>query len=157
MIFVGEFDYTVDAQGRISLPGEWRCDGENSWIALPEGSDALILMPEAALLSFFAELQKMSLADPSLRLVVARLGSLARNCRCDRQGRMSFARSQLESAGINKNIKLIGAVTHIRACAPEKWDPQEIDQRISGSLGTVEKLGNDKGALAALVEGVLDL
>jgi hypothetical protein len=48
-------------------------------------------------------------------------------------------------------------VTHIRVCAPEKWDPEEIDARISGALGSVAKLGNDKGALAALVEGVLDL
>lgn len=157
MIFVGEFDYTVDPQGRISLPGEWRCEDENSWVALPEGRDALILMPESALLSFFTELQKLSLADPALRLAVARLGSLARNCRCDRQGRMSFSRSQLESAGINKSIKLIGAVTHIRVCAPEKWNPPEIDEKISASLGTVGKLSNDKGALAALVEGVLEL
>ena len=157
MIFVGEYDYAVDPQGRISLPGEWRGDGENSWVALPEGSEALILMPEAALLSFFTELQKLSLADPALRLVVARLGSLARNCRCDRQGRMTLVRSQLESAGINKNIKLIGAVTHIRVCAPEKWNPQEVDGRITNSLGSVERIGNDNGALAALVEGILDL
>lgn len=157
VIFVGEYDYSVDPQGRISLPGEWRCDGESSWIALPENDCALLLMTESALMEFFAELQKLSVADPALRLAAARLGSLARNCRCDRQGRLSLARNQLENAGISKNIKLIGAVTHIRVCAPEKWDPEEIDARISGALGSVAKLGNDKGALAALVEGVLDL
>jgi division/cell wall cluster transcriptional repressor MraZ len=157
MIFVGEYDYSVDPQGRVSLPGEWRGEGESSWVALPENDTALLLMSESALLSFFTELQKFSVADPSLRLAAARLGALARSCRCDRQGRLSLARSQLESVGISKNIKLIGAVTHIRVCAPEKWDPEEIDARISGALGSVAKLGNDKGALAALVEGVLDL
>ena len=77
MIFVGEYDYSVDPQGRISLPGEWRSDGESSWIALPENDSALILMSESALLAFFAELQKLSVADPALRLTAARLGSLA--------------------------------------------------------------------------------
>lgn len=157
MIFVGEYDYSVDPQGRISLPGEWRCDGESSWIALPENDSALLLMTENALLAFFAELQKLSVADPSLRLAAARLGSLARSCRCDRQGRVSLAKSQLESVGISKNIKLIGAVTHIRLCAPEKWVIDDVDSRISGSLSAVAKIGNDNGALAALVEGVLDL
>lgn len=157
MIFVGEYDYSVDPQGRISLPGEWRSEGESSWVALPENDAALLLMSESALMAFFAELQKLSVADPSLRLATARLGSLARSCRCDRQGRLALAKNQLEAVGITKNIKLIGAVTHIRLCAPEKWIIDDIDQRISSSLGSVAKLGNDNGALAALVEGVLDL
>ena len=157
MIFVGEYDYCVDPQGRVSLPGEWRGEGESSWIALPENDSALLLMSESALLDFFAELQKLSVADPSLRLASARLGSLARSCRCDRQGRLTLAKNQLEQAGINKNIKLIGAVTHIRLCAPEKWNVEDVDSRISGTLTSVAKLGNDNGALAALVEGVLDL
>ena len=157
MIFVGEYDYSVDSQGRVSLPGEWRGEGESSWVALPENDTALLLMSESALLSFFSELQKFSVADPSLRLAAARLGALARSCRCDRQGRLSLAKNQLETAGISKNIKLIGAVTHIRLCAPEKWNPGDVDSRISGALGGMSRLGNDNGALAALVEGILDL
>ena len=157
MIFVGEYDYSVDPQGRISLPGEWRCEGECSWIALPESDSALLLMTEDALMAFFTELQKLSVADHSLRLAAARLGSLARSCRCDRQGRLTLAKNQLETVGVSKNIKLIGAVTHIRLCAPEKWVPEDVDLRISSSLGSMAKGGNDKGALAALVEGVLDL
>lgn len=157
MIFVGEYDYSVDPQGRISLPGEWRNEGESSWVALPENDSALLLMSESALLDFFTELQKLSVADPALRLAAARLGSLARSCRCDRQGRVTLAKNQLEAAGISKSIKLIGAVTHIRLCAPEKWVVEDVDSRISGNLTSVAKLGNDNGALAALVEGVLDL
>lgn len=156
MLFVGEYDYTVDPQGRVSLPGEWRCEGENSsFVALPEGANALVLMSESAFLSFFIELQKLSLADPALRLAGARLGSLARNCRCDRQGRLTLCKTQLESVGIVKNIKLIGAVTHIRICSPEKWDPETVDSKVSGALTIVEKRSNDNGALAALIEGVL--
>lgn len=157
MIFVGEYDYSVDPQGRISLPGEWRGEGESSWVALPENDTALILMSENVLLEFFTQLQKLSVADPALRLAAARLGSLARSCRCDRQGRLSLAKNQLESVGISKNVKLIGAVTHVRLCAPEKWDIADVDSRISGTLGQLGKVGNDNGALAALVEGVLDL
>ena len=157
MIFVGEYDYSVDPQGRIALPGEWRGDSENTWIALPEKDEALLLVTENAFLAFFTELQKLSVADPSLRLAGARLGSLARSCRCDRQGRLGLAKSQLEQIGISKNIKLIGAVTHIRICAPEKWNPEKVDSCISDSLGALAKVCGDGGALAALVEGVLDL
>ena len=157
MVFVGEYDYSVDPQGRIALPGEWRGDSENTWIAFPEKDEALILVTESAFLAFFAELQKLTVADSALRLAGARLGSLARSCRCDRQGRLGLAKNQLEQIGISKNIKLIGAVTHIRICAPEKWDPEKVDSRISDSLGSVEKMCGDGGALAALVEGVLDL
>ena len=156
MIFVGQFDYTVDVQGRINLPGEWRSEGENSWILLPDGAQALILTTEKALMSFFAELQKLSLAEPSLRLAAARIGSLARSCRCDRQGRLALPKARLEAAGIDRNIRLIGAVTHIRLCAPENWESGAVDLRLSESLDTLERLGNDGGALASLVEGLLN-
>ena len=157
MLFVGQFDYTVDLQGRINLPGEWRSDGSSAaFILVPEGADALVLMPEDDFLSFFTELQKLSLADPDLRLAAARLGAVSRSCRCDRQGRLTLPRTQLENAGISKSIKLIGAVTHIRICAPEKWDVEGIDRSISGKLKRLERIGNDNGALAALIEGVMD-
>ena len=156
MIYLGEFDYAVDAQGRVSLPGEWRGEDESSWVLLPEGKKALLLTTEEALNAFFAELQKLSLADPALRLAAARLGSLARSCRCDRQGRLALPKSHLEGAGIGKTIKLIGAVTHIRLCAPENWDTAQVNADVAGSLNTVKKLGNDRGALAALIEGMTD-
>lgn len=157
MLFVGQFDYAVDAQGRINLPGEWRSDENSStFILIPEGTEAIILIPEESFLSFFTELQKLSLADPELRLAAARLGAVSRSCRCDRQGRVTLPKVQLEGAGISKNIKVVGAVTHIRICAPEKWDLVSIDNVIAGKIKRIEKLGCDNGALAALIEGVLE-
>lgn len=157
MLFVGQFDYAVDAQGRINLPGEWRSDENSStFILIPEGSEAIILMPEESFLSFFTELHKLSLADPELRLAAARLGAVSRSCRCDRQGRLTLSKVQLEGAGISKSIKLVGAVTHIRICTPEKWNIADIDSVVSGKIKRIEKIGNDNGALAALIEGVLD-
>ncbi|MBQ7694225.1 MAG: hypothetical protein IJT50_03790 [Lentisphaeria bacterium] len=156
MIYLGDFEYTVDVQGRITLPGEWRSEEESSWVLLPEGKTALILTTEEALGAFFAELQKLSLADPALRLASARLGSLARSCRCDRQGRLALPKTQLEAVGISKTVKLLGAVTHIRLCAPENWKPGEVDTAVAGALNTVKKLGNDRGALASLIEGLID-
>ena len=127
-----------------------------TFILVPEGTEALVLMPEDDFLSFFTGLQKLSLADPELRLAAARIGAVSRSCRCDRQGRLTLPKIQLENAGISKNIKLIGAVTHIRICAPEKWNVENIDNIVAGKLKRIEKLGNDNGALAALIEGVLE-
>ena len=156
MIYLGDFEYTVDVQGRITLPGEWRSEEESSWVLLPEGKTALILTTEEALSAFYAELQKLSLADPALRLASARLGSLARSCRCDRQGRLALPKPQLEAVGITKTVKLLGAVTHIRLCSPENWNPGEVDTAVAGVLNTVRKLGGDRGALASLIEGLVD-
>lgn len=157
MIFVGKYDFSVDPQGRISFPGEWRTLPDDfGWVILPESDRALLLMPESGFLDFFYALQKLTLSDPELRLAAARVGAEAKQGHCDRQGRLTLPKNMLESCGVTKAVTLIGAVTHIRVCAPEKWDPAKIDSALSSAIRRIGKLADDRGALEMLIEGVMD-
>ncbi len=156
-MFYGEHDRTLDPQCRISLPCEWRSRDEDSeLVMLPAPGNALILLPGDTLHDFFEKLQDESIANPEIQMAFAFLGSRARVCRCDKQGRLPLDRKKLEAVGITGQVKLIGALTHIRICAPENWQVPQDETVLAGYLGNIRNAG--KGAadgLAAVLSSVL--
>ena len=113
-LFVGNYDHVLDAQGRVSLPSDWRNkDQETELVMIPTRDQALLLLPLATFMEFVSKAGKLAIANPKMQMALAYLGSASRRCRCDKQGRMALDREKLDSIGVKKNLKLIGAVTHV--------------------------------------------
>ena len=148
-LFVGEYDHVLDAQGRVALPSDWRSrDGETELMMIPAWDKALLLIPQATFVEFAGKVGTKHMGDKKIQLALALLGRASRRCRCDKQGRMALDRGMLDSIGVEKKLKLIGAVNHIRICAPENWklpdNPDEylnMIQQISGGRDGLEALG----------------
>ena len=154
-LFLGEFDHALDPQGRLTLPKEWRnADGETALVMIPARDRALLLLPVAVFLEFVERARKFAIANAKIQAAFAYLGSRSRECRCDKQGRIALDRKMLESAGIDSRLKLIGAVTHIRICAPENWQLPD-DAAAAEYLNEIDRLSGDDGALGSLLEGIL--
>ena len=154
-LFLGEFEHTLDPQGRLTLPKEWRnADGGTALVMIPARDRALLLLPVAAFLEFVERAKKFAIANAKLQAAFAYLGSRSRECRCDKQGRISLDRKMLDSAGIASQLKLIGAVTHIRICAPENWSVPDAETAAE-YLNEIDRLSEDGGALGSLLEGIL--
>ena len=155
-LFVGEFDHVLDAQGRVSLPSDWRSrDGETELMMIPSRDKALLLLPVATFFEFIGKVGKMAIANPGMQRALAYLGSQSRRCRCDKQGRMALDRAKLDSIGVGKNLKLIGAITHIRICAPENWMLPENPDEYLNEIQQVSDGNNGFDALGGLLQGVL--
>ena len=148
-LFVGNYDHVLDAQGRVSLPSDWRNkDQDTELVMIPTRDQALLLLPLATFMEFVSKAGKLAIANPKMQMALAYLGSASRRCRCDKQGRMALDREKLDSIGVGKKLKLIGAVTHIRICAPENWkQPDNPDfylneiQQVSDGVDGLEALG----------------
>ncbi len=150
--FFGEYEHSLDSQGRLTIPSEWRRDGETRLILLPGRSNDLLLFPFATFREFLHKAGKLSLANKELQAALARIGARARDCRCDKQGRIKLDKNMLESIGVTAQLKMIGALTHIKLCSIESWqasddlgDDAYLDefQKISESVTQFEFPGAD--------------
>ncbi len=148
--FFGEHEHALDSQGRLTIPSEWRQDGETRLILLPGRDNDLLLFPYATFREFLLKAGKLSLANRELQAALARIGSRARDCRCDKQGRIKLDKSMLEAIGISGQLKMIGALTHIKICSVETWQKAEnrgddayLDelQKITESVNSFEFTG----------------
>ena len=154
-LFLGESEHTLDPQGRITLPKEWRSpDGETALVMIPARDQALLLLPVATFVEFVDRVRKFAIANAKVQAAFAYLGSRSRECRCDKQGRIAIDRKMLDEVGIGSQLKLIGAVTHIRICDLAQW--RQPDPAVAAEyLDEIRRLSEDDGALGALLEGIL--
>jgi len=153
-LFLGRYDHVLDAQCRVSLPSEWRRgDDAQELVMIPARDKALLLLPLDVFMDFVGKAGKLAIANPKMQLALAFLGSESRRCRCDRQGRMALDREKLNSIGVEKKLLLIGAVTHIRICAPENW---QLPESSDACWDEIQKVSDSDGAgdFAALMKGV---
>ena len=156
-MFFNRYERALDPQCRISLPSDWRNkDGDTEFIMFPAVGKALVLVPGNVLSRLFEKLQDESITDPKIQMAFAYLGSEARVCRCDKQGRMALDREKLDSIGVKKNLKLIGAVTHIRICAPENWIQPDNPDEYLNAIQQVSDGTDGLDALGGLLQGVFN-
>ena len=152
-MFFGDFDHALDAQGRITIPKEWRQPGgENDFVLFAGGCYSLLLFPLETFKEFFAKTRDESLLNPRLQLALSRFGASARQCRCDKQGRIALDRKLVERVGVCGKFKLLGAVTHIRLCPLDKWSEPNPDENCAAMDEIRSQSGGGiPGALEQLV------
>ena len=148
-MFFNSYERALDPQCRISLPSDWRSkDGDTEFVMFPAVGKALVLVPEEVLGRLFEKLQDESITDPKIQMAFAYLGSEARVCRCDKQGRLALDRKKLESIGVDSQLLMLGSVSHIRICAPENWNVPSDENTVRNCLGDIR--GADSEAAAKL-------
>ncbi|MBQ9788100.1 MAG: hypothetical protein IJW31_00670 [Lentisphaeria bacterium] len=143
VFFFGEYEHNLDSQGRLTIPSEWRQQQDTRLILLPGRANDLLLFPFATFREFLIKAGKLSLANKELQAALARIGAKARDCHCDKQGRIKIDKAMLQSINVTTTLKVIGAITHIKLCSVDTWNnmPDEGDdtyldelQKISDNL-----------------------
>ena len=143
-MFFNRYERALDPQCRISLPSDWRNkDGETEFVMFPAVGKALVLVPGDVLAKLFEKLQDESIIDPKIQMAFAYLGSEARICRCDKQGRLPLDRQKLELIGVESQLLLLGSVSHIRICAPENWDTPSGESTVEKCLGDIRNADSE--------------
>jgi MraZ protein len=142
VFYFGMYEHSLDSQGRVAIPSDWRQGEGDSRFILFQGEERdLLLFPFESFRSFLIKAQKVSFANPAAQHALQKFGSRARECRCDKQGRIRIEKGHLDAVGIADQVSMIGGVTHIKLCAPQNWN---ADDGGGISLAEVEKI-NDGG------------
>ena len=152
LFFCGDFSHALDSQWRVTLPSAWRSgEGEPHLVLFPGRDRDLLLFPYAMFREFLIRARSSALANPSAQAALAQIGRVVRDIRPDKQGRIKLEKEMLQAIGVENQLMMIGAITHIKLCAPQNWQPVELGDA-GVFLDEVQKLNSgDADGLSSLL------
>ena len=120
-MFMGEYNHTIDAKGRLIIPARFReLLGEE--FILTKGLDGcLSIYPLDEWNAFETKLRALPLTNKNARTFTRFFVAGATNCELDRQGRVLVPQPLREFAGLEKEVVLTGNLNRIEIWSKEKW------------------------------------
>lgn len=129
--YVGNFQHTLDAKNRLTIPAEWRSvDGAESFLALPHPEGYIAVLPPEEVQALRAKVAQKALSDREAQDTLNRLFSRAFSFSYDKQGRVGLPDALLAHAGIKKDAVLNGTLTKFGIWSPDRWS--KVEQRTDG-------------------------
>lgn len=120
-MFMGEYNHTIDAKGRLIIPAKFR-EALGEEFILTKGLDGcLSIYPMDEWKSFEEKLKVLPLTDKNARAFLRFFVAGATSCELDRQGRILVPGTLREFAGLEKEVVLTGNLTRIEVWSKEKW------------------------------------
>ncbi len=120
-MFMGEYNHTIDAKGRLIIPSKFReLLGEES--VMTKGLDGcLFIFPMNEWEAFEKKLRALPLTNKDARTFSRFFVSGAAVCELDKQGRILVPQTLREFAGLDKDVVLTGNLERIEVWSKEKW------------------------------------
>ena len=133
-MLMGEFEHTLDAKGRISMPAKLRKDMGDAFI-LTKGLDGcLFAFSSEEWLNFETKLKSLPLSDKNARNFVRFFLAGATECEIDKQGRFLIPSNLRQAANLEKEAVIIGVGTRLEIWNKSTWKSK--DEEISADAIT---------------------
>ena len=128
-MLIGEYEHTLDAKGRISMPAKLRRDMGEAFV-LTKGLDGcLFAFSQNEWMNFETKLKSLPLSDKNARNFVRFFLAGATECEIDKQGRFLIPSNLREAAHLEKEAVIIGVGTRLEIWNKETWASK--DEEIS--------------------------
>jgi MraZ protein len=125
MFFLGQFYHTLDEKGRLTVPARFRESllAEGGYIM--QGFDQnLMVLPSSTFETFSHRINKMSLTDPTSRLLRRLLFSTAYHAEFDKAGRILIPQFLRQSAALESDVVFVGSGDYFEIWSAEQWTSQ---------------------------------
>jgi len=126
-MFVSEYNYSLDAKGRLLLPAPFRkIIGDECVIA--RGLDkCLLIYTSEAWTRFYQGILELDELDENVRMLRRFYGSGATPTQLDKQGRILLNAGQKAFAGIDKDVVLVGVGDYAEIWPAERYNQFNFD------------------------------
>ncbi len=131
IVFMGEYQHTIDAKGRMIVPAKFR-EGLGEQFVLTRGLDQCLFgypMNEWKLIE--EKLKALPLTKKDARAFTRFFFSGATECELDKQGRVNIASSLLNYAKLEKECVVIGVSNRIELWSKVIWEQYTEEQEDS--------------------------
>ncbi|MCR5370730.1 MAG: division/cell wall cluster transcriptional repressor MraZ [Clostridium sp.] len=116
-MYMGRFDHTIDAKGRMNVPSRFRDELGDEFV-ITQGLDGCIAVYDLTEWQKFEErLKTLPQTDPDARKYIRFSLSCAYPCEVDKQGRILIPTPLREYAKLTKDVVVSGALDKV-----EIWD-----------------------------------
>ena len=131
LMFLGQFEHTIDEKGRMTIPARFREElGEMAYITRAFDQN-LTVMPESVFDSMADRVNDLSVTDPDVRLLQSLLFSNAVRVEFDRSGRILIPQFLRDGAGLQSAAVVVGQGKRFEIWSPNRWEEQVKSQNSS--------------------------
>ena len=121
-MFMGEYQHTIDAKGRIIIPAKLR-EQCGTKIVITRGFDgALSVYSDAGWENYFQKLQVLQTSKKDARSFIRLILSRASECEFDKSGRINIPSVLIKEGALSKECIIIGAGDHMEIWDKVRWD-----------------------------------
>ena len=131
-MFMGEYNYTIDDKGRLTIPSKFRDNLGHDFIVTRGLDKCLFVYPRTEwenVISKYKELPNTKDARNFMRFFL----SGATENEFDKQGRINIANSLIQYANLKKDCVIIGVNERLEIWDKESWDTfiQDNEENLS--------------------------
>ncbi|HJF19730.1 MAG TPA: division/cell wall cluster transcriptional repressor MraZ [Enterococcus columbae] len=120
-MFMGEFQHSIDAKGRLIVPAKFREKLGNTFVVTRGLDGCLFGYPLDEWNKLEEKLNEMPLAKKDARLFVRFFYSAATECEIDKQGRINIPQTLRAHAQLEKSCVIIGVSNRIEIWDEARW------------------------------------
>ncbi len=120
-MLIGEYEHTIDAKGRLSMPSKLRRDMGEAFIVTKGLDGCLFAFSQDEWKNFETKLKALPLSDKNARNFVRFFLAGATECEIDKQGRFLIPGNLREAAKLEKEAVIIGVGTRLEIWNKEVW------------------------------------
>ena len=128
-MLIGEYEHTIDAKGRLSMPAKLRRDMGEAFIVTKGLDGCLFAFSNEEWMNFESKLKSLPLSDKNARNFVRFFLAGATECELDKQGRFLIPNNLRQSANLGKEAVIIGVGTRLEIWNKQIW--MSKDEEIS--------------------------
>jgi MraZ protein len=124
-VFLGQFQHTIDAKGRLSIPGKFRDAlaqrASGVVVVTKDPEQCLSILPVEEWRQRAAKIQAIPNSVQAVRDYKRFLFSEAADCALDGQGRILIPPELRRYAGLERDVMLVGVDGHMEAWSLARW------------------------------------
>lgn len=121
-MFMGEYNHTIDAKGRLIVPAKFREILGDNFIVTKGLDGCLFVYPNDEWTRFEEKLKSLPLTNKNARQFTRFFLAGAAACVVDKQGRILLPQVLREFASLEKDVVLVGVASRIEIWSRERWD-----------------------------------
>ena len=141
-MFMGEYNHTVDAKGRLIVPSKFREQLGDEFVVTKGLDSCLYVFENKEWAALEEKLHALPLTNASARKITRFMLSGAVLCETDKQGRILIPSNLREYAGIEKDAFLLGMGSRIEIWSSARWDEeQKAEGNVDEIAGSLDGLG----------------
>ena len=140
-MFMGEYNHTIDAKGRLIIPVKFR-EPLGEEFVLTKGLDGcLSIYPIYEWENIEEKLRALPLTNNNSRSFSRLFVAGATMCELDKQGRILVPQTLREFAGLEKDVILAGNLSRVEVWSKEKWSENCNYDDMDSIAASMENMG----------------
>lgn len=130
-MFLGEYQHTIDAKGRLIIPARLR-EGLGDRFVVTKGLDGcLFAYPPQEWSNLEQKMRSLPNTRADARAFVRFFFAGATECEIDKQGRVLIPGNLRDYASLDKEVVVIGVASRVEIWAQDRWEQYNADSASS--------------------------